>query len=82
MAFSSTVTSNNTMGSLRAIVGTYNAASVTTGTITLPMLSVLAFFIDAGTSSPSLPYWTVSGSTVTITGLATSQTGRFLALGQ
>ena len=81
MSFSSTLDKQDNVGGVRAIYGTYNAASTTTGTITVPLQKVLMIIVDAGTSSPSLPYWTVSGTTITITGLTSSQTGRWMAIG-
>jgi hypothetical protein len=79
---SSTIVRQDTIGGLRAIYGTYDAAGGTSMTITTPLQKVYAFIVDAETVGQLMPNSVKTAGSVALTNLTSGQTGNWLAIGQ
>ena len=80
MSFSSVLLVSTVFGDKVAKMGTYNAASVTSGTIATGLTHV-DFLNIQSTASATQPYATVSTGTLSLT-TASSDTGYWIAIGE
>lgn len=80
MAFSYSRTDHDAMGR-GVVMGTYNAASVTSGTIATGFNTVVYAELSATSASPSKARIVATGGSLAVSGLTTSQTGYFIAIG-
>ena len=81
MAFSSQKIFSDVGGSSKWDVHTFNAASVTSGTISASMSNPVAVFVNNGTTAGQGHKATISGQTITITDLTANDVGQVLILG-
>lgn len=80
MAFSSTLKSRTLMGNLVAEVHSWNAASVTTGTISTGIKNIMHISPNNNVTE-DVGLWTNDGQLVTVTGVTSNDTGSVLVIG-
>jgi hypothetical protein len=80
MSFSSTLGVSTVFGDKVVKMGTYNAASVTSGTITTGLTHIEYFNLQSGGNATN-PYASVSGGALSLT-TASSDTGYWIAIGE
>jgi len=80
MAFSYTTSSRDAAGE-GIITGTFNASGVTSGTIATGLNNISYFGTSATSASPNFPQVVATGGSVAISGLASGQTGYWIAKG-
>jgi len=80
MAFSATKKARTLAGTLVMEVWAWDAASVTTGTFTCGLSNV--FHISSNNEvTEDVGKWTKSGSTITVSGVTSSDTGSVVVIG-
>ena len=80
MAFSATKKARTLAGNIVMEVWAWDAASVTTGAFTCGLGTVLHISSNNNVTE-DVGKWTVSGSTVTVTAVTSSDTGTVMVLG-
>lgn len=81
MAFSSALVDRNYLGNLAVEIHTWDAASVTTGTIKTGLSSVLHISHN-NLVTEDVGKWTASGGTVTVSGVTSNDTGTMMVFGR
>jgi hypothetical protein len=81
MAFSSTIQDRNYLGNLAVEIHSWNAASVTTGTISTGLSSVLHISSN-NLVTEDVGKWTSSGGVVTVSGVTSNDTGTVMVYGR
>lgn len=81
MAFSSTKKASSLMGNLKVEIHSFDAASVTTGTISVGMSNIMAAFVNNGTTAGQPQKVTWVGQLVTIASLTSDDVGQLIVIG-
>lgn len=81
MAFSSSKLASSLAGNVKLEIHSFNAASVTSGTISVGMSSIMAVFVNNATTAGGGHKAVWSGQTVTISDLTSNDLGQLIVLG-
>lgn len=81
MAFSSTKKASSIAGNVKLEIYSFDAASVTSGTVSVGMSTIFAAFVNNGVTAGQPQKVTWSGQLVTISDLTASDTGQLIVLG-
>lgn len=81
MAFSSSKLASSIAGNVKMEIHSFDAASVTSGTISAGMSNIFAVFVNNGTTAGQGHKATWSGQLVTISDLTSNDVGQLIILG-